>query len=546
MPEVATGGHILLDVVRGWEWDKEPNFRTMIIRVRTNIGVWRVENLDAATATTAHVLAGIAATRPHVVYERPLCTDARCELPLDEGLTLSSQGFGHGSMLHCRVDASTCAENTAAIAGGDDVSMTNNVDGKISTGGKSAGSSSNNGGIMKRVIGKDGSIQLVHAEGTSGVGGTESGFRKGMKPLRDMKMAWTLQEFTAMDDKYNFKIKRQDVSFVGKGGVHLESSAVNDFQQYLRRFQFQQQRFGYLYGRFVDEEDKEGEKEREEKEKLKDEKPSGWGARMPESDEKTVPKNAKVIVEAIYEPPQEPDSEAAEGFVILDDPNEENVEKLANMLGLRRVGWIIGHPPREEGFQLSSAEVIMAAELQLESAGEIEPTPFVTVRVTVGDDGNVIVEAFQVSLQCMEMVAEEALDVGPNPGFCYVNETFTAIQEGKASKTVENNFFLTLVPINGYQSDTFVSQFPKANRAYDDRAQTHDEMRRQLSKSGQSGWTFIDLLSDFALLLYLCKFMDVNTDMPKICASVCDRENVPLDDGYKIIITSMAGMDGSY
>ena len=188
----------------------------------------------------------------------------------------------------------------------------------------------------------------------------------------------------------------------------------------------------------------------------------------------------------------------------------------------------------------------MAAELQLESAGGIEPTPFVTVRVTVGDDGNVIVEAFQVSLQCMEMVAEEALDVGPNPGFCYVNETFTAIQEGKASKTVENNFFLTLVPINGYQSDTFVSQFPKANRAYDDRAQTHDEMRRQLSKSGQSGWTFIDLLSDFALLLYLCKFMDVNTDMPKICASVCDRENVPLDDGYKIIITSMAGMDGSY
>jgi nuclear protein localization family protein 4 len=40
--------------------------------------------------------------------------------------------------------------------------------------------------------------------------------------------------------------------------------------------------------------------------------------------------------------------------------------------------------------------------------------------------------------------------------------------------------------------------------------------------------------------------MDVNTDMPKICASVRDRENVPLDDGYKIIITSMAGMDGSY
>lgn len=252
-----------------------------------------------------------------------------------------------------------------------------------------------------------------------------------------------------------------------------------------------------------------------------------------------------IVNPAIYEPPQEADPEAAEGFVILEDPNEENVKHLAEMLGLQRVGWIVGHPPREEGFQLSAAEIIMAAELQLESAGGIEPTPFVTVRVTVDDDGNVVVEAFQVSQQCMEMVAEEALDLGPNPGFCYVHETFTAIQEGKPSATVENNFFLTLVPINAYQSDAFVSLFPRATRAYDERAQTHDEMKRQLSKSGQNGWSFIDLLSDFELLLYLCKFLDVKTDMPKICQSVKDRE-VPLDDGYKIIISSMAGMDGSY
>ena len=221
------------------------------------------------------------------------------------------------------------------------------------------------------------------------------------------------------------------------------------------------------------------------------------------------------------------------------------MKNLAKMLGLERVGWIVGHPPREEGFQLSAAEIIMAAELQLESAGGIEPTPFVTVRVTVNDEGNVVVETFQVSLQCMEMVAEEALDVGPNPGFCYVNETFTAIQEGKPSATVENNFFLTVVPINAYQSDTFISMFPKANRAYSNRTQTHDEMKRQLSKSGQNGWTFIDLLSDFELLLYLCRFLDVKTDMPNICQSVKDRE-VPLDDGYKIIISSMAGIDGSY
>ena len=184
--------------------------------------------------------------------------------------------------------------------------------------------------------------------------------------------------------------------------MHWESAAGNDFQSDLRRFQFQQQRFGYLYGRFVEEKEDDDKMEEEEEEK-KPASSGGWGARMPEEEKKSTKKNAKVVVEAIYEPPQEADPEAAEGFVILEDPDEENVENLAKMLGLQRVGWIVGHPPREEGFQLSAAEIIMAAELQLESAGGVEPTPFVTVRVTVDDDGNVVVEAFQVSLQCMTL-----------------------------------------------------------------------------------------------------------------------------------------------
>lgn len=51
---------------------------------------------------------------------------------------------------------------------------------------------------------------------------------------------------------------------------------------------------------------------------------------------------------------------------------------------LKKVGWIFAHPPREEGFLFSSAEVITAATLQLEAADGINDTPFVTVKVTVG------------------------------------------------------------------------------------------------------------------------------------------------------------------
>ena len=77
----------------------------------------------------------------------------------------------------------------------------------------------------------------------------------------------------------------------------------------------------------------------------------------------------------------------------------------------------------------------------------MERTPFVTVKVTVGDNGNTSFKAFQVLWQCMEMVAEDSLEIGSDPGFCVVNDTCTDLQEEKESCTVENNFFLTVVPI---------------------------------------------------------------------------------------------------
>ena len=257
----------------------------------------------------------------------------------------------------------------------------------------------------------------------------------------------------------------------------------------------------------------------------------------------------KVVVEAIYEPPQQVDSDAAEGFVIPEsaEDEEELVNNIAEMLGLQKVGWILGHEPREAGYVMSSAEVLLAAEQQLEAAGGVQETPFVTVMVSPkADDGTVAVEAFQVSQQCMAMVAEEALQVNPNGDLksCLVNETFTAIQEGKESKTVENSFFLTVVPIVSHTRDVLVADFPRVNRDLDERMPSHNELKAQLNKAGQAGWTFEDRLADLNLLIYLSKFLDVQADFPKICAALANKQ--PVDDGYKLIIKSMAGMDGSY
>ena len=35
--------------------------------------------------------------------------------------------------------------------------------------------------------------------------------------------------------------------------------------------------------------------------------------------------------------------------------------------------------------------------------------------------------------------------------------------------------------INGYQSDMFICEFPRANRTFDDRVQTHDEYQDRVT-----------------------------------------------------------------
>ena len=62
------------------------------------------------------------------------------------------------------------------------------------------------------------------------------------------------------------------------------------------------------------------------------------------------------------------------------------------------------------------------------------------------------------------------------------------------------------------------------------------------SRAGKEGWSLQDLLADFHLLLFLCDFLDLNYDIPQLCRSVMQRD-LPLDDGYQLIIRSVAGID---
>ena len=338
------------------------------------------------------------------------------------------------------------------------------------------------------------------------------GFRPGMMPLRNMKMQWTLNEFVALDAQFEFKVQKQEAPFCT--GATLENTVFREFHEYmLGNFDYQCMRVGFLYGTFQEDN--------------------------------------SVVVDFMYEPPQ---STTDTSFELLEDPRIETVEALAAMLGRRRVGWTFAHPMREDGFFLSGREVIEAAEQQVVAAGDIAETPFVTVRVTVNAKNETVVDAIQVSKQCMEMAAEQVLQVSSNLGMCAINQTFTAVVElkGGAQKTnhrgkevneVETAAFIsgTGVPVKNHNSDVFVSSlFPRCNRAI---MQAGEDLKRHLSKVGQKGWTLLDLLSDFHLLLYLatCGALSMEDDMRPLCQCIVDRK--PIGEGHTLLIRSLAGLD---
>ncbi len=253
-----------------------------------------------------------------------------------------------------------------------------------------------------------------------------------------------------------------------------------------------------------------------------------------------------MVVDAFYEPPQ---NTSDAHFELPDNETEQQtVDTLAGYLGMKRVGCLIAHPPREEGFFFSGSEVLFAAEQQLEAAQGIEDTTFVTVKMTLDatDNSKVVVEGYQMSKQCMELVAEGVIVPSHNLGRCAVQPTFTVMQEGKPATEVDNSFFLAVVPIVQHDNALFTSSFPRVNRDEGglllSQMPSKEALKTQVLGAGKGGWTLLDKLADFQLLIYLSRFLALETDLKNVCVSVLHRE-IPLDEGYQLIVRSLAGIE---
>ncbi|XP_051138382.1 NPL4-like protein 1 [Andrographis paniculata] len=248
----------------------------------------------------------------------------------------------------------------------------------------------------------------------------------------------------------------------------------------------------------------------------------------------TVSEEGKVEVDFIYEPPQQG---TEDNLILLRDPEEEKfVEAIALGLQMRKVGFIFTQTISQDkkDYTMSNAEVLQAVELHAE--GDLKEWVTAVVKLEVNEDGGADVhfEAFQMSDMCVRLFKEGWFETEVkgeiDPKLSRMKKD--VVVGGKDVTSVDNDFFLVVVKIFDHQGP-LATTFPVENRRI---PVSPGALRSHLDRS--RNLPFVKRISDFHLLLFLSKYLDVNSDVPAL--SGCVRAQATVPEGYQLLIESMA------
>ncbi|WZY87435.1 hypothetical protein YC2023_044170 [Brassica napus] len=263
----------------------------------------------------------------------------------------------------------------------------------------------------------------------------------------------------------------------------------------------------------------------------------------------SVSEGGEVEVNFVYEPPQQG---MEDNLILMRDAEEEKrVDAIALGLGMRRVGFIFSQTVTQDKkeYTLSNVEVLLAAQLHAES--ELKEWVTAVVKLEMNEDGGADVhfEAFQMSDMCVRLFREGwfVTEIGPEDDPKLSKLKKEVVVGVKDLKQVDNDFFLVVVKILDHQVlfplpfryiydsglGPLTCTFPIENRNVETTMRalkTHMDRARSLP--------FVKRISDFHLLLFVARFLDVGSDVPALAECVRLQSNVP--EGYELLIDSMA------
>jgi len=326
------------------------------------------------------------------------------------------------------------------------------------------------------------------------------------------KSQWTLSNFLDYRSSKEFVLGAPPEPHTKY--VQIDAAATQKLMSFMMLTNFGSKRVGWLYGRWVTDE------------------ASG---------------EAGVQVHAIYEPAQDC---TADTITLQDDAAADaKVERVASMLGLTRVGVAIAHPAREYVFSVD--ELILASQAQA-AAMQADPENgkhFITMKARpvleteTQIDGSATVEAYQVTDQCVELVAREAFSQSKtDPRVAKTAKDCTFIVEKKEQRKATVEHFVARVFNIGKPFASFLScGFPVENRPTElqDAGAFAGYLRQRKHKE-----PFLATCSDLHFLLFLANFLDINTDLPVLCAKVTEGHADEAElEGFKMMVYCYAGLD---
>lgn len=176
----------------------------------------------------------------------------------------------------------------------------------------------------------------------------------------------------------------------------------------------------------------------------------------------SVPMGIKAVVESIHEPPQEGDVDGLRLGLPWEDAGR--IESLADMCGLRVVGMIFTDltPPTADGdkgkaaickrhkdsFFLSSLETLFAARQQINRPNQSRfsdsghfSSKFVTCVITGNLQGDIAVEAYQVSNQAMALVEADMVEPSVDPGVVRIKEDTSGATDISKKRYIPDVFY---------------------------------------------------------------------------------------------------------